>query len=106
MHHTIHDQWPEGGRGKGGDNEALGTHVPRPADARWALQGYLVECEIGARGFASSSTARGRGRRDPVADWKLQGLGAAMAEESSSSAADREHTNNHVIAQVLFLPLL
>ena len=55
----------------------------------------LVECEIGARGFASSSTARGRGERDPAADWKLQGLGAAMAEESSSSGAGREHTDNH-----------
>ena len=95
MHRTLLDQRPEGGRGKGGDNEALGTHVPRPADARWALQGYLVECEIGERGFASSSMARGRIRRDPAADWKLQGLGAAMAEESYSSGAGRDHTNNH-----------
>ena len=95
MHHTLLDQRPEGGREKGGDNEALGTHVPQPADPRWALQGYLVKCEIGARGFASSSTACGSGRRDPAADLKLQGLGAAMAEESYSSGAGREHTNNH-----------
>ena len=47
------------------------------------------------RGFASSSTACGSGRRDPAADWKLQELGAAMAEESYSSGAGREHTNNH-----------
>ena len=52
VHRTLLDQRPEGGRGKGGDNEALATHVPQPADARWALQGYLVECDIGARGFA------------------------------------------------------
>ena len=87
VHHTLFDQRPEGGCGKGGDNEPLATHVPQLADARWALQGYLVECDIGARGFASSITPRGRGRRDPTADWKLQGLGAAMAEESSSSGA-------------------
>ena len=30
----------------------------------------------------------------PAADWKLQELGAAMAEESYSSGAGREHTNN------------
>ena len=31
----------------------------------------------------------------PPRIWKLQGLGAAMAKESSSSGAGREHTNNH-----------
>ena len=95
VHHTLLDPRLEGGRGKGDDNGPLATHVPQPANPRWALQGYPVKCELGARGFASSSTACGRGRRDPVADWKLQGLGAAMAEESYSSGAGREHTNNH-----------
>ena len=95
VHHTLLDQRPEGGCRKRGDNEALGSHVPQPADARWELQGYLVECDIGARGFASSSTACGSGRGDPAADWKLQELGAAMAEESYSSGAGREHTNNY-----------
>ena len=61
MHHTLLDQRLEGGRGKGDDNEPLATHVPQPADPRWALQGELVQCEIGARGFASSSIACGSG---------------------------------------------
>ena len=33
------DARPEGGRGKGDDNGPLATHVPQPADPRWALQG-------------------------------------------------------------------
>ena len=32
MHHTLLDQRPEGGRGKGDDNGPLATHVPQPAD--------------------------------------------------------------------------
>ena len=87
VHHTLLDQRPEGGRGKGDDNGPLSTHVPQPVDPRWALQGYLNQCEIGARGFASSSTACGSGRRDPATDWKMQEFGAAMAEESYSSGA-------------------
>ena len=39
VHHTLLDQRPEGGRGKGDDNGPLSTHVPQPADPRWALQG-------------------------------------------------------------------
>ena len=39
MHHTLLDQRLEGGRGKGDDNGPLSTHVPQPADPRWALQG-------------------------------------------------------------------
>ena len=39
VHHTLLDQRPEGGRGKGDDIEPLETNVPQPADPCWALQG-------------------------------------------------------------------
>ena len=32
MHHIVHHQRPEGGRGEGDDSEAEGTIVPQPAD--------------------------------------------------------------------------
>ena len=38
--------------------------------------------------------------QDPAVDWKLQGLGAAMAKESFSSGVGREHTNNHTSASM------
>ena len=47
MHHTLLDQRPEGGRGKGDDNEPLATHVPQPADPRWALQVSLTSVKSG-----------------------------------------------------------
>src|SRR3954464_14862594 len=66
MHLTIQDQWPNGGCGKGNDNKSHGSDDPHHADAQYHFQGFRGQCQTGPRGFGSSGTTRGRGRRDPT----------------------------------------
>jgi hypothetical protein len=60
VHHTVHHQRPEGGRGTGNNTVAEGTLVPWPADAPSRLQGLLGQCQSGPREFGSSGITWGR----------------------------------------------